>query len=295
MIDIRSPEMIAYIRALRPMPARVGFVSARVWAVVFRTLAAGYHRRGAREVARASRPGPSAILAVPRTREEAREAYDTLSKFYDYTTGALGRRYTRLGLTSLSIAEGETVLEIGFGTGRSLQLMADRVGAGGKAYGLDLSAGMIRVAAGRLRRAGLAGRVGLCCGDALHLPFREGVFDAVFMSFVLEVLDTPEIPEVLVQVKKALKPGGRLGVTSMSKEKGETVLIRLYEWAHGKWPKYLGSRPIYAHQCLVDAGYLIRTWQKIRIFRLPAEIVVAVRPGPGGAVQAGGRRPVGHS
>lgn len=253
-------------------------------ATVLRTLAAGHHRKGSIEVETENRPGPPGVLGVPRNREEARQAYDRLSRFYDYTTGALGRKYTRMGLTCLSIAEGETVLEIGFGTGHSLKLMAKRVGAGGNAYGLDVSAGMIRVAESRLRRAGLAGRVGLCCGDALHLPFREGAFDAIFMSFVLEGLDTPEIPGVLAQVKKALKPGGRLGITSMSKENGETALVRIYEWAHIRWPKYLGSRPIYAHQCLVEAGYSIRTREKIRIFRLPAEIVVAIRPGPGSTV-----------
>jgi hypothetical protein len=56
--------------------------------------------------------------------------------------------------------------------------------------------------------------------------------------------------------------------------------VRLYEWIHNKWPKYLGSRPIYADQFLSDAGYQITSKEKVRIFRLPAEIIVAVKAMP---------------
>lgn len=42
--------------------------------------------------------------------------------------------------------------------------------------------------------------------------------------------DTPEIPKVLEQIKRVLKPEGRLVVVSMSKENGESIFLRLYEW-----------------------------------------------------------------
>jgi demethylmenaquinone methyltransferase/2-methoxy-6-polyprenyl-1,4-benzoquinol methylase len=77
---------------------------------------------------------------------------------------------------------------------------------------------MIEITKKRLEKAGLVNRVELFRGDAAFLPFDDNTFDAVFMSFVLEVFDTPEIPRALEQVKKVLKPGGRLGVASMSKE-----------------------------------------------------------------------------
>jgi len=57
-------------------------------------------------------------------------------------------------------------------------------------------------------------------------------------------------------------------------------LLKLYEWLHKKCPKYLGSRPIYAEQCLIDAGYQIRSKERIKIFRLPAEIIVAIKATP---------------
>ena len=220
------------------------------------------------------------ILPVTRTREEARQAYDTISKTYDYTVGLLGRKYTVRALERLSIVEGETILEIGFGTGHSLKRIAKRVGPAGKVYGIDISRKMVEKTKKRLEKEGLEDRAELCCGDAAFLPFNEGGFDAVFMSFALEGLDTPEIPRVLAQIKNVLKPDGRLGIIDMSKENGGSIFLKVYEWLHNKYPKYLGSRPIYAEQCLLDAGFQIENKENIKIFRLPAEIIIAINAIP---------------
>ena len=223
------------------------------------------------------------VLPISRTKEEARQAYDRISKSYDYTLGLLGRKYAQTALERLSVVEGETVLEIGFGTGHCLDRAAKLVGPGGKVCGIDISPAMIEKTKERLKKDGLANRADLCCGDAMCLPFRENSFDAVFMSFTLEVFDTAEIPGVLVQIKRVLRPDGRLGIVAMSKEDGRSVFLKAYEWIHNKFRKYFGTRPIYAGECLIDAGYQIKSKQKIRIFRLPAEIIVAVKAMSGNA------------
>lgn len=191
--------------------------------------------------------------------------------------GVFTRKYAEMALQRQSIVEGGTVLEIGFGTGYCLKLIAELVGQTGRVYGIDISSGMIEIAKRKLEKAGLVNRVELCCGDAVYLPFNDNTFDVVFISFTLEVFDTPEIPKVLEQIKKVLKPGGKLGVVSISKVNGEPVFLRFYEWIHNKWPKYFGSRLIYAEQALLDAEYHIESKEKVKIFRLPAEIIVAVK------------------
>jgi demethylmenaquinone methyltransferase/2-methoxy-6-polyprenyl-1,4-benzoquinol methylase len=143
---------------------------------------------------------------------------------------------------------------------------------------------MMEISKKRLERADLADRVKLFCGDATSLPFDDNTFNAVFMSFTLELFDTPEIPKVLEQIKRVLKPEGRLAVVSISKENGESIFLRLYEWAHNKWPKYVDCRPIYVEQSLIDAGYQIKSKEKVKIFRLPAEIIIAVKTISGNAV-----------
>ena len=240
----------------------------------------GHGKLGQEGVNRGNKSRARDILPVPRTKEEAKQAYDRLSKFYDYTLGLLGRKYSEMALERLSLVEGETVLEIGVGTGHCLKWIAGLVGPAGKACGIDISSSMIERTKKRLEKEALANRAELCCAEATCLPFNEGAFDAVFMSFALEVIDTPEIPSVLARIKEVLKPGGRLGILDMSRENGKSVFLKLYEWMHNRCPKYLGSRPIYAEQCLIDAGYQIRSKERIRIFRLPAEIIVAIKAMP---------------
>ena len=223
---------------------------------------------------------PRGILPVPRTKEEARRFYDRVSTsmVYNCLTGAFERKYAEMGLERLSVKEGETVLEIGFGSGHCLRRIAESVGRTGKAFGVDISSGMLEATRIRLDKAGLLNRVELYCGDAVTLPYDENTFDAVFMSFTLELFDTPEIPRVLKEVRRVLKLGGRLGVVSMSKENGESRFLRLYEWAHKKWPAYVDCRPIYAEQSLSGAGYEIEKKEILKLLRfLPIEIVVAVK------------------
>lgn len=219
----------------------------------------------------------SPVLPVPRSKEEAKRFYDRISTVYDYLTVAFERKHSEMALERLSVKEGERVLEIGFGSGHCLRQVAESVGKTGKAYGIDISQGMLDVARGKLDRAGLRDRVELCCGDAASLPYRDNTLDAVFMSFTLELFDTPEIPKVLEEVRRVLKPNRRVAVASMSKENGESTLVRLYEWAHRKWPRYVDCRPIYVAQSLRDGAFEITRKEKLKLFGLPGEIVVGVK------------------
>jgi demethylmenaquinone methyltransferase/2-methoxy-6-polyprenyl-1,4-benzoquinol methylase len=219
---------------------------------------------------------PPDILPVPRTKEEAERSYDRISRYYDYLTGAFERKYAEMALERLSVSEGEIVLEIGFGTGHCLKRIAEPIGPKGKACGIDISTGMMEISNERLEEAGLEDRVKLFCGDAASLPFDDSTFDAVFMRFTLELFDTPEIPKVLEQIKRVLKPEGRLVVVGMSKENGDSIFLRPDGWIHNRWPKYVDCRPIYVEQSLGEAGYTVKSKEKVRLFRLPGEIVVAV-------------------
>lgn len=222
----------------------------------------------------------SAVLPVRRSKEEAQHLYDRISKLYDLIAGTFEHKYARIALEYLAIQNGETVLEIGFGSGYCLEQIAQSVDKTGKVYGIDISPGMLAVTKKRLEKARLMDRVELYLGDAANLPYDDNTFDATFMSFTLELFDTPEIPKVLQEVKSVLKPAGRLGVVSLSKKDGGSTILKLYEWAHKKWPKYIDCRPIYMEESLIDEGYHIQSKEQARLIGLlPLEIIVAVKAG----------------
>ncbi|MEJ2210148.1 MAG: methyltransferase domain-containing protein [Anaerolineae bacterium] len=224
-------------------------------------------------------PTEEQISRVPRTKEEARANYDRLSRWYDLVEGWSEREFIDEGLERLQAGPGETVLEIGFGPGHGLEALARAVGDTGRVYGLDLSPGMLDVARDRLERAGLAGRAELRLGDAAALPFEDDAFDAVFMSFVLELFDTPEIPVVLRECRRVLHGGGRISVVSLSKEGQDGFPLRVYEWAHEHWPRLADCRPIFVRRALVETGFDVTNAAEESMWGLPVEIVLARNPG----------------
>jgi ubiquinone/menaquinone biosynthesis C-methylase UbiE len=221
---------------------------------------------------------PPAVLPVSRSKAQAQRFYDRISRIYGWMTFAFERKHGENALELLSIREGDTALEIGAGSGHCLRRMAGLVREGGRCYGVDISAGMLAVTRHRMLRTGLEARVGLCCADAVRLPLRDESVDAILMAFTLELFDTPEIPQVLQESMRVLKPGGRIAVASLSREGKATMAIRLYEWAHRKWPQFADCRPIYAERSMTSCSYDIASKNRARMATLPLEIVLAKKP-----------------
>lgn len=218
---------------------------------------------------------PQDVLPVETTRRQAQRTYGRLSRFYDFTEGLPEIPAKNLALRLARAAPGETVLEIGPGTGWALRRLSRAVGRDGLVCGVDISPGMLAVA-----REKLLGRSALLAlGDAAALPATSERFDLVFTSFVLELIPTEEIPTVLGEVMRVLRPGGRLVVVSLSRE-SPNLVTRLYEWGHKRLPRLLDCRPIYARRSLEAAGFEITKARRTGILGLPVEVVVGEKPPP---------------
>ena len=213
------------------------------------------------------------VTSVERSKESAKATYDRLSKWYDLLAGGSEKKFADIGLQKLDAKAGEKILEIGFGTGSSLVSLVQCVGTTGKVYGIDLSTGMFQVAQGRLNKNGIPNRVELQCADAAHLPYPDNFLDAVFMSFVLELFDTPELPLVLYECKRTLKVNGRIGVVALAKR--NKLSVRLYEWFHIRFPAYVDCRPIFVREIIEQAGFQIMDATEMVMWGLPVEIVIA--------------------
>lgn len=217
------------------------------------------------------------VSRVTRSRQQARATYNRLSRWYDLLAG-FESKHRNAGIEKLAPQPGDVVLEIGFGTGRSIVQLARSVGASGKVYGIDISEGMRDLAQSRVNAAGVADRVVLQCGDAIHLPFDTDSLDKILISFTLELFDTPEIPLVLSECRRTLRRGGRICVVAMSRKGKPNAMTRLYEWLHEKLPQYVDCRPIYVQESLEDAGFHTLDVTDRSLAGLRVEIVLAEKP-----------------
>ena len=111
-------------------------------------------------------------------------------------------------LSLARLAPGESVLDIGCGTG-TLAIAAKRhVGAAGSVAGLDASPEMISRAGAKARRAGLD--VAFQVGSAQALPFPDAQFDVVLSTLMLHHLPGAQRRHCAREIKRVLKPGGRV-------------------------------------------------------------------------------------
>ncbi len=214
------------------------------------------------------------ISRVLRPKATARKNYTRMSRWYDLFA-ASERKYKFAGLKQLAVRPGERVLEIGFGTGECLSVLAQSVGEDGLVCGIDLSEGMTAVARKKLWAQKVAAPVFLQLGDATTLPYRRATFDVVFISFTLELFDTPEIPQVLAECRRVLPIGGRLGVVSLAKGETEPWMVRLYEWSHRHFPAWMDCRPIFAEAFVAQAKFEIESAAKMMMYGLPVAVITA--------------------
>ncbi|NJD60464.1 MAG: 2-heptaprenyl-1,4-naphthoquinone methyltransferase [Anaerolineales bacterium] len=212
---------------------------------------------------------------VTRSKSAARQTYNRLSGVYDLLAGSSELPLTKLGLQMLAVRRGERVLELGCGTGHALAILAEQAGDVGWAHGIDLSSGMLHQARRHLVNKKLAGQVSLLEGDGARLPYPDNCLDAIFLSFTLELFDTPEIPLVLAECLRVLRTGGHLGVVSLYSTGHPNWIVRLYEWFHAHLPAYVDCRPINAAEWARAAGLFVEKQTVKLMWGLPVEILLA--------------------
>ncbi len=215
------------------------------------------------------------ISRVFRSKDDCRKYYNGLGKWYDFLSGSFEKKYRNTGIKNLNVRDGDKVLEIGFATGKAISIFARQVGPKGKVFGLDISEKMLTITSKYIRKKNLSNRVELRCGDAANLPYSSDFFNRIFISFTLELFDTPEISFVLDECRRVLKDDGRICIISMSKKGKQTAMLKFYEWLHKNFEKYVDCRPVYLEKLLKENKFLPETIVIKKPFSLPIEIITA--------------------
>ena len=116
-------------------------------------------------------------------------------------------------LARLALQPGESVLDVGCGTGVFLPGLAALAGPEGRVVGLDHSAAFLEDARKRLVEASLSDRVELVKDDAHRLPFPDGTFDAAHCERVLMHLEDPAL--AIREMRRVVRPGGRVVIAEV--------------------------------------------------------------------------------
>ena len=116
------------------------------------------------------------------------------------------------------LKNGEAVLDVGCGTGDLTLRAARRVGAEGRVSGIDASPDMVKIAR---RKAAKKGRdIDFRVAPIEDLPFADGEFDAALSSFMIHHLPDDLKVSGLAEVRRVLKPGGRIVLVDLKPAKG---------------------------------------------------------------------------
>lgn len=111
----------------------------------------------------------------------------------------------KASVQALALSPGDSVLDVGCGTGADVRLLAEAVGPFGRAVGLDESPAMIDTAKSR---ATACPNVEFVVGDAVGMPFSDDEFSAARIERALQHIKQPAA--AIAEMARVVRPGGRL-------------------------------------------------------------------------------------
>ena len=196
-----------------------------------------------------------------RDADAVGQLYDRVSGVYDVLTAPYewidGRRLQRKAINELGLHPGDTVVDLGTGTGWNLPHLAEAVGPEGRVVGVDLSHGMLTRARRRVDRAGHR-NIELVRADLRDYDPPADTA-AVIGTFALEMV--PDYDDVIRRLAGHLNPGSKIALVGMREPDGwPEWVIRLGSLANrplGVNPAYRNITPWTSiHQQLTDATTL---------------------------------------
>jgi ubiquinone/menaquinone biosynthesis C-methylase UbiE len=216
------------------------------------------------------------ILEVKRPPDDVPAIYTRLAPVYEVWARLTESRARRRVLELAEPGPAEDVLEVATGTGAQLVELASR-NRGGRTVGAEISAGMLAKTRSRLAGRGLDG-VEVVEADARELPFADASFDLIVNSYMLDLLPREEIPRVLGEFLRLLRPGGRLVMSNMTP--GQRRAHRIWDALYARGIVLTANcRGVLAAPVLAKLGFVGIERAYSSQLGFPTEIVIARKAG----------------
>ena len=153
-------------------------------------------------------------------KQQVAGMFNDISGKYDFLNGFLSAgidtMWRKKAISQLTELDPELILDVATGTA-DMAIMASYMLKPGKITGIDISDGMLDVGRGKIAKLGLQDTIELLNGDSEAINFSDNSFDAVTVAF--GVRNFQQLSKGLAEIKRVLKPGGKLVVLEFSKPK----------------------------------------------------------------------------
>ncbi|MFH5773325.1 class I SAM-dependent methyltransferase [Paracoccus sp. NGMCC 1.201697] len=172
---------------------------------------------------------------------------------YDQLMGRWSRQLAPLFIEFAGVADGETVLDVGCGTG-SLTFALTDIPFLSRIEAIDISPVFVEA----LRTRNIDARVAVQQGDAQSLPFQDRAFDRVFALLVLHFV--PDADKAIAEMRRVARPGGTVAAAVWDHAGGMPVMRMLVDSIAAIIPKAEAFRTRFCFQPMTQPGELERVF-----------------------------------
>jgi len=212
---------------------------------------------------------------LPRSFSEKTtiQDYAKVAWFYNFWGRLTEAKAQQKVLELAKIKDGESILEVGMGTGTFFLKMVEK-NPQGRNEGIDLSPAMLARAHNLLQKRSPDSHFNLSIGNAYNLPFEDQSFDLVVNNFMLDLLPEADFGKLLNEFQRVLRPGGRIVLSTMAL--GDRWYHRFWSWLAKSLPSLLtGCRPVSIRPYLEEVGFKEVVTAKISQNTFPSEVTLA--------------------
>ncbi len=143
--------------------------------------------------------------------ESIAHKYDLMNDILSFRRHKSWRKFT---MKKMGVKPGDTAIDLCCGT-CDWTISLARASEYGEIVGLDFSRNMLDVGSRKIKKLGLDKQIRLVQGNAMNLPFADNSFDFATIGFGLR--NVPDIVQVLKEMRRVVKPGGKVVCLELSK------------------------------------------------------------------------------